>query len=283
MLTLSETTDTIEVVLGAAHTTTSLKCYASWRDLGSSTFPAGRTVIATNGTTAIVAVPAPGASTKRVVDTMSVYNADSVSQNVIVRFDANGTEYVIRTETLAPGELLMYTDARGWASYSTTGALKSPGINLGIASPAWNQVILGSDVTDSSGANTITDITGLSFSVTAGRRYLFRFFIIFTTPVNTTGMRFSVNGPASPTELTYQLFYTNSATSQQVSQALSAYDLPASSTLSSLPLPSGGNAYIEGMIVPSANGTVVGRFASEIDTSALIAKQGSVLEWLEVI
>ena len=41
-------------------------------------------------------------------------------------------------------------------------------------------------------------------------------------------------------------------------------------------------ALITGFIEPSANGTVVGRFASEISSSAITAKKGSFIEWYRV-
>jgi hypothetical protein len=42
-------------------------------------------------------------------------------------------------------------------------------------------------------------------------------------------------------------------------------------------------AIIEGVIQPSADGTVIARFASEISSSAVVAKAGALLQWYRVI
>lgn len=41
-------------------------------------------------------------------------------------------------------------------------------------------------------------------------------------------------------------------------------------------------AVIEGFITPSANGTVIARFASEITASAIVAKAGSIVMYQQV-
>lgn len=42
-------------------------------------------------------------------------------------------------------------------------------------------------------------------------------------------------------------------------------------------------AIMEGLITPSANGTVVARFASEVSASAIVAKAGSTVFYQQVI
>jgi hypothetical protein len=125
--------------------------------------------------------------------------------------------------------------------------------------------------------NTLQDVTGLSFAVTAGVRYGFRFVIRYLAAVATTGSRWSINGPAI-TELTYRSEYTLTATSRTFNEGLVAYNLPAASNLTSIV--AGNIAVIEGILVPSANGTVVARFASEVANSAITAKAGSRVEVL---
>lgn len=44
----------------------------------------------------------------------------------------------------------------------------------------------------------------------------------------------------------------------------------------------GNIATIEGYISPSANGTVIARFASEVASSAITAKAGSFVEFMQV-
>lgn len=124
MIVLTETTDNLQVVLGALHTTNSLECVASWRDISAvaaGSYTPGRTLIDTNGTTDVNIVDAPGASTQRVIDLVSVYNADTVSQTVTIKLDANGTEYIIWVGTLASGETVQYINGYGFQRIDAVG------------------------------------------------------------------------------------------------------------------------------------------------------------------
>jgi uncharacterized protein len=77
MIVLTETTDTVQVVLGAAVATAEPTIVSSWRDITTTTYTPGRTVATTNGTTDVNAVGSPAASTQRVVDMIHVHNADT--------------------------------------------------------------------------------------------------------------------------------------------------------------------------------------------------------------
>ena len=144
-----------------------------------------------------------------------------------------------------------------------------------------NTVMLSADVTNNnSTANTIADVTGLSFSVTSGNTYKFKFVIAYTSAATGTGSRWSVNGPAT-TFLYYYSNYSLTTTTITTNQGLSGYDVPAACNATSAT--TGSNiAIIEGIIKPSANGTVIARFASEVSNSAIIAKTGSYLEYKQV-
>lgn len=142
-------------------------------------------------------------------------------------------------------------------------------------------VVLGSDVTNNNAsANTIADVTGLSFAVTSGNTYWFEFVIPYTAAATTTGSRWSINGPGSPTLLHYRSEYTLTATSVTVNCA-TAYDIPAASNATSLT--AGNIATIWGVIKPSSNGTVIARFASEVSSSAIVAKAGATLRYMQVL
>ena len=281
MLILTATTDTLQIVLGGAHTTNALRCYTTWRDLTTTGYTPGRTCVLTNGASAVTAVGSPGASTQRVVDTVSVYNHDTVSQTVTAQFDDNGTVYILTKVVLGAGERLEYAEGSGWRVLASgSGAVKTS-LNQGTAAAGTGRqiAVLSSDQTNSNAtANTIADVTGLSFPVTAGNKYRFRFVIDYTAAVNTTGSRWSINGPAT-TRLAYSSRYTATATTETVNYA-TAYDTPSAANASSLT--AGNVAIIEGFIQPSADGTVVARFASEISSSAIVAKAGSFVEYEQV-
>lgn len=140
--------------------------------------------------------------------------------------------------------------------------------------------VLTADVAGSA-ANTMANITGLSFSVVAGGSYYFKFIISFTAAVTTTGSRWSINGPAI-TALRYRSEYSLTATTQTINEGLTAYDTPTTTNLSSAAV--GANiATIEGFITPSAAGTVIARFTSEIAASAITAKAGSFVTFRKLM
>lgn len=170
MIILSETTDNLQVVLGGSVTTNQLQCFASWRDRTSTTFVAGRTVMNTNNTTDVNIVPAPLSSTQRVVDFFTIFNRDTVNATVTIKLDANGTEYILYRVTLATGETIVYQEGVGFMVFANSGAVKHS-INQGnnTIGSSLTAVVLGGDIINNNAvANTIQDVTGLSFAVTGG-------------------------------------------------------------------------------------------------------------------
>jgi len=141
--------------------------------------------------------------------------------------------------------------------------------NIVISGAGPTRVFLPNDVINNNGvANTIADVTGLSFPVVANTTYQFKFFIVYNSAATTTGSRWSINGPAA-TFMNYTSNYTLTATSITNNQGLSSYNVPAASNASSLT--TNNIAIITGNIRPSASGTVIARFASEILSSAITA------------
>lgn len=274
---LSATTDKIEVVLGGAVTTNQLRCVSNWTDRTATTFTKDRTVINTNNTTDVTVVGSPAASTQRTMTYLSVYNHDTVPQTVTVKYDANATEYILAKVTLGVQERLEYTPGTGFRVLSDNGSIKEIPSSIGVI----QRNMLTGDVTNNNGtANTIADVTGLSFNVKSGSRYYFRFFIQYTAAVTTTGSRWSINGPAT-TSLIYNSQYSLGATTITTNEGLTAYNTPAACNTDSAA--TGGNiAMIEGIIVPSADGTVIARFASEVSSSAIVAKAGSFVEFQQL-
>jgi hypothetical protein len=125
MIILSETTDNLQVVLAGAVTANQLHCVASYRDITATAYTAGRSVAVTNNTTDVNIVPAPAASTQRVVDFISVYNADTADRTVTIKLDANGTEYIVWKDTLSPGDTVRYIEGAGFNVFRTYQSLKS--------------------------------------------------------------------------------------------------------------------------------------------------------------
>jgi hypothetical protein len=291
MIILSAQTDKLEAILAGAKTANDNPCFTSWRDRTSTTFVAGRTAINTNGTSAVDISGSPGASTQRVVDSITVFNADTANITITIRFNANGTTYILFKATLSTGEMLMYQEGRGFYVMSNAGSVKSStsqgnntvGTSLSVAT-------LGSDVVNNNAsANTIADVTGLSFAVQSGYTYYFYFFIWYTSAATTTGSRWSINGPANSL-LGYRSSNGLSAAATMGTDVftdgnIAAYDSPSASNATS-PTATAGQANtvtIEGMITASANGTVIARFASEVTSSAITAKAGSFVQYLVTV
>jgi hypothetical protein len=137
-----------------------------------------------------------------------------------------------------------------------------------------SSVTITADVAMPAAANTLGDVTGLSFPVVAGTRYWFKFVIPYTAAATTTGSRWTLNGPAV-TALSYRSEYTLTATSRTFNEGLTAYGNPAAASASSLT--TGNLAVIEGIVNPSANGSVIARGASEILNSAITARAGATV------
>jgi hypothetical protein len=283
MIILSEITDRLQVVLAGSVTTNQLSCMASWRDVTTTTFTPGRSLVVTNNTTDVNIVSSPTTDTQRIIDFLSIYNADTVNATVTIKLDVNGTDYTLWRGILGTGEMLQYNDKSGFTCMTIAGAIKQSQM-WGSNNPAINSlnvVVLAADVTNNNAtANTIADVTGLSFAVTAGQTYWFEFVIPYTAAATTTGSRWSISGPGSPTMLNYRSEYTLTATTTTVNSA-TAYDIPAASNASSLT--TGDVATIWGIIRPSGDGVVIARFASEISASAIVAKAGATLRWMRII
>lgn len=277
MIILSETTDNLQVVLGGAVTTNQLQCFTSWRDRTATTFVAGRTVTNTNDTTDVNLAVAPAASTQRVIDFISIYNNDTTNKTVTIKLDANGTEYKLFVVTIATGEAIQYNEGSGFIVIASTGAIKQS-INQGAnaSTSGLTAVVLGSDVTNNNAvANTIANVTGLSFSVLANKTYYFKFVIRYTAAAATTGSRWGVNCSAGlATNLTMTSEYTLTATTSTRNAMVQAFDSPAASNATSVVAVN--MCIMEGHFTPTADGTFTARFASEIANSAIVAKAGSV-------
>jgi hypothetical protein len=281
MLLLASTSDLLRVITAQAVT---VDVHASWADLNGTTVTPGRTntPITTSATTTVVASPA--SSTYRTVKTLTIRNRHASSANDVTVVHTDGTNAMELIKcTLSAGDALHYDEHQGFTVRDSIGRIKSRSDGLvSAAVSTLNTVVLGADVTNNNAtANTIADVTGMSFAVNANETYWFYFLIAYTAAATTTGSRWSINGPGSPTALRYRSEYSLTTTTRTLNDSLSAYDLRAASNASSAT--AANIACIEGFITPSAGGTVVARFASEITVSAIVAKAGSMLQWMRTL
>jgi len=234
-------------------------------------------------TTTILAAPASG-TVRRAVGLYVVNRHASVANTVTLQVFDGTTAFKIFEVSLSAGWVLFVGEDGRPAVFDANGrALSNDQLgNLAPTVNTLNVVVLASDVTNNNAtANTIADVTGLSFSVNAAETYWFQFNIFYTSASGTTGSRWSIQGPASPTLLSYRSAYTLTTTTETLNVGLSAYDLPAASNATSLA--TANFSTVEGFIRPSASGTVIARFASEVSSSAIVAKAGSVCRWVRTL
>lgn len=282
---LSSTTDLIQVITSS---TSSLDVQVNGFDIDTATTdrPTGyrlNTVIASIATTTVAA--APGSATiERTIQRASLRNK-GVATNVVTVRHTDGTTPVEMIEvTLAPDCSLQYHISRGWWVTDTQG--REVVVNMAFSgSPITDSdtiVRLTSDITNNNAvANSIADVTGLSFPVLAGKLYAFEFNIAYTAAATTTGSRWSISGPAAPTYLDYTSEYSLTTTTTTRNALLQAYDVPAASNATSAA--TGNNrVQIKGLIQPSVDGTVIARFASEVASSAIIAKINSFVRYRQI-
>jgi hypothetical protein len=279
MISLTTTSQKLEVTTSAE---TAVDVLVSYVDHTTSGGVLGdqNTLITTATTTDILAAPA--ASTQRQVKMINILNTGATANVVTVKKDISATEYDIVTVSLAQNERLEYLDGQGWKAYANSGAVKQS-INQGassITSGLSSTVLDTNRINNNATANTIADVTGLGFPVTAGKTYWFQFNILYTAAATTTGSRWSINGPTT-TRLNYISEYSLTTTTSTRNAQNTAYDLPAASNATSA-LTTGNWAMIGGMITPSADGTVTARFASEIASSAITALAGSVVYYQQL-
>lgn len=152
-------------------------------------------------------------------------------------------------------------NADNTVSALTLAAIKT---DLGISA-----TVLGSDVVTSGTA--YVDVTGLSFAVTANKTYKWRATVPYTS---TSNINFSINGPAV-TFNRYRFASANTATGNNVNNA-TTYD--AGLAVAAV----NGVATADGVIRPSANGTVIVRMRSSV-SGGLTALAGSIIEFEEVL
>jgi Major tropism determinant N-terminal domain len=160
--------------------------------------------------------------------------------------------------------------ARRWST--TTGCeLVWDGAAWIVPSEGVQRVVLGSDRTST--VVTAADVTGLSFAVKAGVQYHFEFSVLFQSATLTTGIALSIDGPASPTLLAYNVVIPISDTSQVVGNRRAYNTLTVGTAVN--PINANYRATISGTIQPSADGTLIVRFASEIASTSVVVKAGS--------
>ncbi|MGC4020984.1 MAG: hypothetical protein QM734_03125 [Cyclobacteriaceae bacterium] len=283
MLILNNTTDNIQIVLSASATTNQLNCITSYRDLTSNSFVPNRTVSNTNNVADVTIVSTPAGNTQRVVDFISVYNADTALATITINYNANGTKYKLWKGVINSGEKIEYTKSDGFNVLDKSGAVKSE-IDVSanpILNPYSKAVLTTPVVNNNSIANTLQVVSGLSFTVTSGHTYYFKFVVPYSSAATATGSRWTITG-VTTTRLNYLSYFNLSTTGNgHAINYNSVYGLPSSSSASSIM--DGNIAYVEGILKASQTGQITLLFASEVASSAITAEAGGILIYQQII
>lgn len=280
MISLFGTNDTLRVVTSSAANLDITGAFVTNSE--PATFGSIRQSVSSATTTTVVS--APSAGQKRDVFSITIRNRHATTANTVTVQVFDGTNaFEIMKLTLAAGEHVGFDGLHGWSYINAQGLPKSSQSqgSSSAAVGATNLVALSADVVNNNSvANTMQDVTGLSFPVVAGQTFQFEFFIPYTSAATTTGSRWSINGPTN-SFLSLQSSYSLTATSLTFN-SVKDYDLPAASNASSAAT-TGNLAYLTGIITPSADGNVIARFASEVASSAVTAKTGALLKWVRTL
>jgi hypothetical protein len=119
---LDATTRKLQISLAATVATNQLPVVVDYVDMTASATTPGVQASVTNDGTAVDILGAPGSSTQRKVNGVSIFNADTAAVTVTVVLDDNGTDYqIINAMALAVGDTLTYTDVDGWVVSNRTG------------------------------------------------------------------------------------------------------------------------------------------------------------------
>lgn len=127
MLRLPNINTSLQAVLAGAIATTQPQATVSFSDddATNATYTGGITVTALNSTTDVTICAAPAASIVRDIDFVSIFNRDTASITLSVKYDISATDSIILTVTLLTLETLQYVHGAGWACLDAQGRFKT--------------------------------------------------------------------------------------------------------------------------------------------------------------
>ncbi len=125
-------TQTIEVILTAAVTTTQLTYVVGYIDENTTTYAVspGSSDGSTNNTNAVTVVSTPSSGNVRRMSGFSLYNGDTVAALLTVRVNDNGTNRTLWSGLLLDGDTLFYNDVWGWRIINSSGEWRVQASNI---------------------------------------------------------------------------------------------------------------------------------------------------------
>jgi hypothetical protein len=120
MISLILPTHKLQAVLAGAKTTNELQCSVYYYDVkrdakqNQSMYIRFSKYIDTNGTTAVDICDVPPQDIGRHIETINIYNKDTVNATVSVQIDISGTKSILKKHVLTTGQTLIYEAGAGW-------------------------------------------------------------------------------------------------------------------------------------------------------------------------
>lgn len=130
-------------------------------------------------------------------------------------------------------------------------------------------------------AATNTAVTGLSFYVVAGQTYKFKFVVNYTCGATTAGSAWAVNGPAA-TAIAYQVTQATSASATLVTTSVGVIGAAAAPGTGNAVGTAGNIAILEGVVTPSASGTLIVNGIKDADSTISVNATASSCEWSRI-
>lgn len=125
-----------------------------------------------------------------------------------------------------------------------------------------------------------TDVTGLSWYGKASEVYKFKAIVVYDAVAAGDGANFSVNGPAA-TVISYKATFATAAGTEAASFG-NAYNLPATAQTTGSAFTTDNIAIVEGVLSPSADGTIIIRGIAENASTITVQGASSVLTWSRI-
>jgi len=288
VIILASTSDKIQI---ACSGTTDVDIHASYVDLASGAVTPGRKNTNVTGTSATDIVAAPGASTYRSVKTIAASNTHANSVDVTVTHLDGTTTVELTKVTLPSGSALHYDQHAGWRVLDSRGRVRSRSA-LGLVQTSgtdMNVVVLAADDTNNNGTpNTLEPISGLTqtYDASVTSCFFFRVVIHYTSAATTTGARFVPQAGGYDSPFRYRSTYSLTTTTITTNDGCNVADLPATCNATSAAT-AANIAVIEGFLNTIGNGTASETLsinhASEVGSSAIISRAGSLIHWYRTV
>lgn len=104
ILVLDGTAISIQVAMTTSAATTNPTFVSTYADNAGSGITEGATDGALNGSTDVTVVPAPSGANRRVIKGITIFNGDTASVTVLIKYDNNATQRTLVKVTLAVGD-----------------------------------------------------------------------------------------------------------------------------------------------------------------------------------